>query len=115
MLKPTVGMELWPLALGPTVMMVVLVAAQRSAGGMLLSARLGASVDVLDSELASLESACQPDVFTAFWWMQRGYFLIWELLTARTLNSDVLPAFCRPIMVMSISVALQFSHNQHAS
>jgi hypothetical protein len=27
-------------------------------------------------------------------------------LTARTLNNDVLPAFCKPIMVMSISVAL---------
>jgi hypothetical protein len=47
--------------------------------------------------------------------MQRGCFPIWELLTARTLNSDVLPAFCRPIMVMSISVALQFDDSEHAS
>ena len=46
--------------------------------------------------------------------MQRGCFSIWELLTARTLNSDVLPAFCRPIMVMSISVALQLDDGQHA-
>lgn len=28
------------------------------------------------------------------------------VLTARTLNRDVLPAFCNPIIVMSISVAL---------
>jgi hypothetical protein len=35
--------------------------------------------------------------------------LVWELfggLTARTLSSEVLPAFCRPIIVISISVAL---------
>jgi hypothetical protein len=28
-------------------------------------------------------------------------------LTARTLNNEVLPAFCKPIIVISISVALQ--------
>lgn len=36
-------------------------------------------------------------------------------LTARTLNSDVFPAFCSPIIVMSISVALQHIDGQHAS
>ncbi len=37
-----------------------------------------------------------------------------EQLTARTRRRDVLPAFCKPIMVMSISVALyaQFSVSQ---
>jgi hypothetical protein len=38
-----------------------------------------------------------------------GQRLAWELfggLTARTLSSEVLPAFCRPIIVISISVAL---------
>jgi len=35
-----------------------------------------------------------------------GSFRIRKILTARTLNSEVLPAFCNPIMVMSISVAL---------
>jgi hypothetical protein len=35
-----------------------------------------------------------------------GCFRIRKRLTARTLNSEVLPAFCNPIMVMSISVAL---------
>jgi hypothetical protein len=34
-------------------------------------------------------------------------------LTARTLKSEVLPAFCSPIMVMSISVALHSASNQH--
>jgi hypothetical protein len=36
-------------------------------------------------------------------------------LTARTLKSEVLPAFCKPIMVMSISVALDGVNHQHAS
>jgi hypothetical protein len=36
-------------------------------------------------------------------------------LTARTLKSEVLPAFCKPIMVMSISVALDVAGSQHSS
>lgn len=32
--------------------------------------------------------------------------LFFEVLTANTLKSEVFPAFCKPIMVMSISVAL---------
>lgn len=36
-------------------------------------------------------------------------------LTARTLKSDVLPAFCSPIIVISISVALDSDNNQHSS
>lgn len=56
MLKPTVGMELWPLALGPSVMMVLIVA-QISAVGMLLSAQPEARFDALNSKLASLEDA----------------------------------------------------------
>lgn len=43
--------------------------------------------------------------------MQRGHFPIRKTLTARTLNNDVLPAFCNPIMVMSISVALDEEDN----
>jgi hypothetical protein len=35
-----------------------------------------------------------------------GSVRIRKRLTARTLSSEVLPAFCNPIMVMSISVAL---------
>jgi hypothetical protein len=31
---------------------------------------------------------------------------IFGLLTAKTLNNDVFPAFCKPIIVISISVAL---------
>jgi len=47
--------------------------------------------------------------------MQRCRFPIWKILTARTLNSDVLQAFCSPIMVMSISVALQRNDSQPPS
>ena len=55
MLKPTVGMELWPLALGPTVMMELMVG-QSCAVGMLLLAQRGANIDALNSELSSLDS-----------------------------------------------------------
>jgi hypothetical protein len=55
MLKPTVGMELWPLALGPAVTMELLVARSCAACTLLL-ARHGASIDALNSELSSLDS-----------------------------------------------------------
>jgi hypothetical protein len=42
-------------------------------------------------------------------------FRIRKGLTARTLKSEVLPAFCNPIMVMSISVALYGASSQHPS
>jgi hypothetical protein len=37
---------------------------------------------------------------------KHSHVRIRKRLTARTRSSDVLPAFCSPIMVMSISVAL---------
>lgn len=55
MLKPTVGMELWPLALGPAVTMELMVARSCAAGTLLL-ARHGASIDALNSKLSSLDS-----------------------------------------------------------
>lgn len=45
--------------------------------------------------------------------MLHGEFRNGRRLTARTLKSEVLPAFCRPIMVMSISVALYGVSNHH--
>jgi hypothetical protein len=38
-----------------------------------------------------------------------------ERLTAKTLNNDVFPAFCRPIIVISISVALYRNEEQRVS
>jgi len=38
--------------------------------------------------------------------------LVGDSLTARTRSNEVLPAFCSPIMVMSISVALQRAYSQ---
>ena len=55
MLKPTVGMELWPLALGPTVTMELMVAQSCSVGTLLL-AQPRAGIDALNSEFASLDS-----------------------------------------------------------
>jgi hypothetical protein len=57
-------------------------------------------VDVLDSELPSLDDRSQRRL------AKRSWIRIRMRLTARTLSSEVLPAFCSPIMVMSISVAL---------
>ena len=55
MLNPTVGMELWPLALGPTVTMELQVA-QSCTVGMLLLAQPRVGIDALNSELASLDN-----------------------------------------------------------
>jgi hypothetical protein len=63
-------------------------------------------VDVLDSKLPALEVAGQHK------FAQQGHVRIRKGLTARTLNSDVLPAFCSPIMVISISVALHTQDGQ---
>jgi hypothetical protein len=57
-------------------------------------------VDVLDSKLPSLDGRSQRRL------AERRWIRIRMRLTARTLSSEVLPAFCSPIMVMSISVAL---------
>ena len=43
------------------------------------------------------------------------HYRIRKRLTAKTLKSEVLPAFCSPIMVMSISVALDSENHQHPS
>jgi hypothetical protein len=59
-------------------------------------------VDVLDSKFPSLDKTVGQLQFAR----QGHHVRIRKGLTARTLNSDVLPAFCSPIMVMSISVAL---------
>jgi hypothetical protein len=65
-------------------------------------------VDVLDSELSALDAvSCQfhrKGIQTAR--SSTRSFQNGKRLTASTRNSDVLPAFCSPIMVMSISVAL---------
>jgi hypothetical protein len=78
---------------------------------MLLPALCGADVDVLDSKLSALDSirSARPHGWR---WQQHGCFPMRKTLTARTLSSDVLPAFCNPIMVMSISVALDSASNQ---
>jgi hypothetical protein len=60
-------------------------------------------VDVLDSELSSLDGRSQLTLARP---LKHSHVRIRKGLTARTLNNDVLPAFCSPIMVMSISVAL---------
>lgn len=58
------------------------------------------TINLLYRELASLNNNDTPSAPPKRREMHRK-------LTARTLNNDVLPAFCRPIMVMSISVALE--------
>ena len=70
-------------------------------------------MDVLDSKLSALDAVSRGfhrrSIRTApggTRTLQNG-----KGLTARTRNSDVLPAFCSPIMVMSISVALH--HAKH--
>jgi hypothetical protein len=63
-------------------------------------AQVEINVDVLDSELSSLDAVGQQVR------PRHGHVRMRKGLTARTRNSEVLPAFCSPIMVMSISVAL---------
>ncbi|KAH9827528.1 hypothetical protein Tdes44962_MAKER02786 [Teratosphaeria destructans] len=98
MLKPTVGIE---LETGQSPFRIV-----DAKTGQLL-----ARLHILDRKLASLEHNISlkhrrrrlhptgPD----------------KKLTARTRNSEVLPAFWRPIMVMSISVALHDGDHQHGT
>jgi hypothetical protein len=69
-------------------------------------AQPGTHVDLLDSKLSSLDDGGQLAVIKTDHVDPGGCFRIRKILTARTLNSEVLPAFCSPIMVMSISVAL---------
>ena len=77
-----------------------------------LLAQHGADVDILDSKLSTLYSTRS----VRRRWEKRaaaaGRLGTEEELTARTLSSDVLPAFCNPIMVMSISVALDGTSSQ---
>lgn len=76
MLKPTVGIEL--LGVGSQ------------------SGRLEATnFDLLYGKLSTLEYRISNSLHTSSWG-----------LTARTRSREVLPAFCRPIIVTSISVAL---------
>lgn len=77
MLKPTVGIELFGV-------------------GSQTGRHEEVYIDLLYgkfSALASISSAFDPQTLSLG-------------LTARTRRRDVLPAFCRPIMVTSISVAL---------
>jgi hypothetical protein len=57
--------------------------------------------DVLECEFTALFVA-EESVFCAITRLE----MVLGSLTARTLNNEVLPAFCRPIIVISISVAL---------
>jgi hypothetical protein len=72
-------------------------------------------VDVLDSELPSLDNHGSARVRRKDSSSAARSLPHQEGLTARTLNNDVLPAFCSPIMVMSISVALHDEGNQRPS
>lgn len=65
--------------------------------------------DLLDGEIPSLVELSAAELPTS--WLERvrvGARMVGrsQFLTASTLSNDVFPAFCRPIMVMSISVAL---------
>lgn len=57
---------------------------------------------LLDGELSALVTAIAASVFV----VHHHRAAIWRLLTERTRRREVLPAFCNPIMVTSISVAL---------
>jgi hypothetical protein len=61
---------------------------------------------ILDRKLAALYNTVSPEH------EQKRYCNL--RLTANTRSKDVLPAFCNPIMVTSISVDLQ-EQDQHAS
>lgn len=61
------------------------------------------TVDVLDGKLAALDGR---QSFHRRRSALQAHFRNGKGLTARTRSNDVLPAFCSPIMVMSISVAL---------
>ena len=72
--------------------------------------RLGwheAAQNVLDGELPALIKSVRTMPSIEIPRRCTGIVPKRQTLTARTRNSEVLPAFCKPIMVMSISVALQ--------
>jgi len=109
-LKPTVGIELEPVSTGPDYDGARGCAKQwhrdTDETRRRRLAQLGTDVDLLDSKLSSLERMGQLAFIKVDDVDAGGSFRIRKILTARTLNSEVLPAFCNPIMVMSISVAL---------
>jgi len=110
MLKPTVGMELWPAsALGRSSWCWWRAGQQRQKlkAGVVPSPHVPGEDDVLDGEFSALDQRGQHGVMARRWVREgNGNEGAWKTLTANTRSSDVLPAFCRPIMVMSISVAL---------
>lgn len=57
---------------------------------------------LLEGELSSLRDATGVSK-----WFPRAQWGKGRRLTARTLNNEVFPAFCRPTMVTSISIALE--------
>lgn len=63
--------------------------------------------DVLDGELPALIKSVRTMPSIEIPRRCTGIVPNRQTLTARTRNSEVLPAFCKPIMVMSISVALR--------
>lgn len=63
--------------------------------------------DVLDGELPALIESVRTMPSVEIPRRCTGIVPKRQTLTARTRNSEVLPAFCKPIMVMSISVALR--------
>lgn len=85
MLNPTVGIELQR---------------KREVNRILRISDAQRKLYSLYSELSTLESRISDR------WM-----FVMRQLTARTRKSEVFPAFCNPIMVMSISVALYNKQN----
>ena len=108
------------LALGPLPMTAPMVARSSSIGTLMEQCRrrlalLGANDGLLDSEFASLDGIRSAQPRREMWSIWHCHYRIRKRLTARTLKSEVLPAFCSPIMVMSISVALYSENHQHPS
>lgn len=68
----------------------------------------GIAMDLLDCKFAALEEVSYSYSSTAQTPVLHDHFPRWggTVLTARTRSNEVLPAFCKPIMVISISVAL---------
>lgn len=112
MLKPTVGMELWPS-----------ISAWTNQDGTYGCAkhRMRTWTKQVDAGLRDIWRTFTYSTVNSPPWralvsagssqeiivdVAHANFPNGEPLTARTLSSDVLPAFCSPIMVMSISVAL---------
>lgn len=106
-LKPTVGIELWDGIKVSEVFfgrVVVVGCHRRTPHQRIWLSHEGGNV--LEGEFSALSIAeksvlARRKVWGAWEGEQRGK------LTAKTLNNEVFPAFCKPIIVISISVALR--------